>query len=82
MIFSLADRGSLREYLKKKFKDLSWKDKYKLSLGIADGLKYLHRLDIVHKDLVFIAHAVCIVLNLRYVMFTLTGNTFPSLVIE
>jgi len=66
LIFSLADRGSLHEYLKKKFNDLTWEDKYKLSLGIADGLKYLHKLDIVHKNLVFIAHAVCIVLDLLY----------------
>ena len=56
MIFELADGGSLREHLEKCFDDLTWKDKYKLGLEITNGLKYLHELDIIHKDLVFIAH--------------------------
>ena len=60
LIFSLAKRGSLGEYLKKKANNLTWKDKYKLSIGITDGLNHLHKLDIVHKDLVFIANVVCI----------------------
>src|SRR5205823_14003069 len=50
MIFELADGGSLREHLKNHFDDLTWKDKYKLGLGITNGLKYLHELDIIHKD--------------------------------
>ena len=58
LIFSLADGGSLHEYLKTKSNDLTWEDKYKLGLGITDGLQYLHKLDIVHKNLVFIVHAV------------------------
>jgi len=58
MIFELADGGNLRKYLEKRFKDLTWKDKYKLGLEITNGLKHLHDLDIIHKDLVFIAH-VC-----------------------
>ena len=55
IIFELADGGSLREYLKKHFKDLTWKDKYKLGFEITNGLNHLHKLDIIHKDLVFIA---------------------------
>ena len=61
MIFELADGGSLRKHLEKHFKDLTWKDKYKLGLEITNGLKYLHDLDIIHKDLVFIANVDCIV---------------------
>ena len=60
MIFELADGGTLREYLRKHFNDLTWKDKYKLGLEVTNGLKHLHDLDIIHKDLVFIAHLDCI----------------------
>ena len=56
MMFELADGGSLHEYLTKHFKSLTWKDKYKLGLEVTNGLKHLHDLDIIHKDLVFIAH--------------------------
>ena len=65
MIFELADGGSLREHLKNHFDNLTWKDKYKLGLEITNGLKYLHELGIIHKDLVFITH-VCL-LNLTEV---------------
>jgi len=54
MIFELADGGSLREHLGEHFDDLTWKDKYKLGLEITNGLKYLHELGIIHKDLVYI----------------------------
>jgi len=56
MIFELANGGTLRQHLAKHFNRLTWKDKYKLALEIANGLKYLHELDIVHKDLVFVMH--------------------------
>ena len=56
MIFELADGGSLREHLEKCFDDLTWKDKYKLGLEITNGLKYLHELGIIHKDLVYITY--------------------------
>ena len=55
-MFELADGGSLHEYLRKHFKSLTWKDKYKLGLEVTNGLKHLHDLDIVHKNLVSIAH--------------------------
>ena len=56
MLFELADGGNLREYLRKHFKNLTWSDKYRLGLDITNGLKHLHDLDIIHKDLVYIAH--------------------------
>ena len=52
MVFEYADGGTLFEHLQKDFPKLTWKDKYKLALGISDGLFYLHKLDIIHKDLV------------------------------
>ena len=58
MIFELADGGSLREHLEKYFNDLTWKDKYKLGLEITNGLKYLHELGIIHKDLVYITFII------------------------
>ena len=63
MIFELADGGSLREHLERHFNDLTWKDKYKLGLEITSGLKHLHNLDIIHKDLVFIAQALIVSSN-------------------
>ena len=52
MIFEFANGGTLRTHLTRHFRSLTWEDKYKLSLEIANGLKYMHELDIIHKDLV------------------------------
>ena len=52
MVFEFAHDGNLRTYLSKDFDDLTWKSKYKLSLDVANGLKYLHALKIIRKDLV------------------------------
>ena len=65
MIFELADGGSLHEHLKNHFKDLTWKDKYKLGLEITNGLRHLHKLDIIHKDLVFITQPLILLYILR-----------------
>ena len=51
MIFELADGGTLRQRLMKCFKNLTWKDKYKLGLEIVNELRYLHSFG---KDLVCI----------------------------
>ena len=65
MIFELADGGNLRKHLEQYSKYSTWKDKYKFGLEITNGLKHLHDLDIIHKDLVFIDILiwVCIVNN-------------------
>jgi serine/threonine protein kinase len=52
MVLEFADGGTLRAYLARYFNELTWKDKYKLGLDITNGLKYLHALGIIHKDLV------------------------------
>ena len=52
MVFEFAEDGSLCTYLVSRSNDLTWKEKYNLGLDIANGLRYLHVLDIVHKDLV------------------------------
>ena len=52
MIFEFANGGTLRTHLTRHFRSLTWEDKYKLSLEITNGLRYMHELDIIHKDLV------------------------------
>jgi len=54
MVTDYADGITLCEHLQKHFSELTWKDKYKLALGVTDGLMYLHKLNIVHKGLVCI----------------------------
>jgi len=54
MVIEYADGGTLCEHLQKHFSELTWKDKYKMALGVTDGLMYLHKLKIVYKGLVCI----------------------------
>ena len=82
MIFELADGGSLRKHLDKHFKHLTWKDKYKLGLEIISGLKYLHDLDIIHKDLVFISHVVSYYYYLTLLIIKLTTMILLLLVFQ
>jgi len=54
MIFEFADGGTLRKHLMRHFDSLTWKDKYELGLQITNGLRHMHKLDIIHKDLVML----------------------------
>ena len=47
-----ADGGSLNNYLKENFKNLTWDDKYKLGYQLSSAVSYLHDKEIVHCDLV------------------------------
>ena len=53
MVFEYADSGSLRHYLSASI-ELEWPTRCRLGIDIIDGLRYLHELDILHKDLVII----------------------------
>ncbi len=47
-----ADGGDLKMYLSKHFENLDWNKKFKLAMDITNGLYYLHKEDILHRDLV------------------------------
>ena len=47
-----ADSGTLRNYLKENFSELTWDDKVKLALQLAYAVMCLHDEKIVHRDLV------------------------------
>ena len=59
MILEFADGGSLREHLTR-HNNLNWGKRYKLALEITNGLRHLHGLNIIHKDLVRIVISPCI----------------------
>ena len=47
-----ADGGTLRNYLKENFDDLTWKDKYNLAHQLSCAVLCLHDEGIIHRDLV------------------------------
>jgi len=52
MVFDYADNGSLREYLSTSAIELDWPANCQLGLDIINGLRHIHRVGILHKDLV------------------------------
>ncbi|PKY58367.1 kinase-like protein [Rhizophagus irregularis] len=51
LVLEYANDGNLRDYLKKKFDSLQWKNKIQMANDITCGLKCLHSNDIIHRDL-------------------------------
>ena len=47
-----ANEGDLKMFLSKNFEKLDWNKKFKLALNITNGLYYLHKENILHRDLV------------------------------
>ena len=52
MVFDYADNGSLRKYLSTSAIELDWPANCQLGLDIINGLRYIHKAGILHKDLV------------------------------
>ena len=57
-----ADNGTLRNYLKDHFENLTWDNKFNLALQLACAVSCLHDERIVHRDLV---------IHLLYTLFLL-----------
>ncbi|PKK65004.1 kinase-like protein [Rhizophagus irregularis] len=51
LILEYADGGSLYSYLKEKFNELEWNDKYRLALQLANAVECVHDEGIIHCDL-------------------------------
>ncbi|RIB13260.1 kinase-like domain-containing protein [Gigaspora rosea] len=51
MILQLANNGDLRKYLKINFSKLEWTDKLRMAREISDGLEFLHKYDIIHRNI-------------------------------
>ena len=55
-----ADGGTLQNYLKAHFDDLTWDDKFNLALQLARAVSCLHYEGIVHRDLVIHLQSISI----------------------
>uniref|UniRef100_U9SK41 Protein kinase domain-containing protein n=1 Tax=Rhizophagus irregularis (strain DAOM 181602 / DAOM 197198 / MUCL 43194) TaxID=747089 RepID=U9SK41_RHIID len=51
LVMEYADSGTLRDYLKKNFNNLTWNNKYNLAYQLACAVSCLHNEEIVHRDL-------------------------------
>ncbi|RIB07361.1 kinase-like domain-containing protein [Gigaspora rosea] len=51
MVLQFANNGDLRSYLRDHFSELNWSTKIKMAKDISNGLKCLHKANIVHRDL-------------------------------
>ncbi|UZO03689.1 uncharacterized protein OCT59_024092 [Rhizophagus irregularis] len=51
LVIEYADSGSLQNYLKKNFINLTWNDKYNLAYQLACAILCLHNEGIIHRDL-------------------------------
>ncbi|POG65695.1 kinase-like domain-containing protein [Rhizophagus irregularis DAOM 181602=DAOM 197198] len=51
LVMEYADSGTLQDYLKKNFNNLTWNDKYNLAHQLAYAVLCLHNSGIVHRDL-------------------------------
>uniref|UniRef100_U9UPD6 Protein kinase domain-containing protein n=1 Tax=Rhizophagus irregularis (strain DAOM 181602 / DAOM 197198 / MUCL 43194) TaxID=747089 RepID=U9UPD6_RHIID len=51
MVLDYAENGSLRNYLDTNYSKLSWSDKINYLHSIAHGLKDIHEIELIHRDL-------------------------------
>ena len=55
-----ANNGTLRNYLKKNFSNLTWDDKYNFAYQLACAVSCLHDEGILHRDLVILFRMIFI----------------------
>lgn len=65
MVMQYMNDGNLREHLQNKYSELSFKDKIRKLIFIADGLKNIHEKGLVHRDF----HSGNILNNRKYFTF-------------
>ncbi|CAB4388244.1 unnamed protein product [Rhizophagus irregularis] len=51
LVMEYADSGTLKDYLKKNFNNLTWDDKYNMAHQLSSAVSCLHDEGIVHRDL-------------------------------
>jgi len=71
IVMEYADSGTLQNYLKENFNNLTWDDKFNFALQLAYAVSCLHEEDIIHCDLVihFILYHKFYVFALSYFLF-------------
>ena len=52
LVLEYADSGTLNAYLDEHFIELNWNDKFRLALQLSNAVEFLHKEDIIHRDLV------------------------------
>ena len=52
MVLQYANSGDLEHYLNEKFSELDWSTKIRMAREISSGIKCLHSVNIVHRNLV------------------------------
>ncbi|EXX54982.1 Rad53p [Rhizophagus irregularis DAOM 197198w] len=51
LVLEYANDGTLNTYLNNHFDGLGWNDKYRLALQLASAVEFLHKKEIIHRDL-------------------------------
>lgn len=52
LVMEYADNGTLSDYLKERFNELNWNDKFQLAIQLASAVLCLHESDICHNNMV------------------------------
>lgn len=52
LVMEYAENGTLRDYLKENFHNLTWNIKHKFALQLSCAISCLHNKEIIHRDLV------------------------------
>ena len=70
LVIEYANGGTLRDYLKENFENLTWNDKFNLAFQLVYAVSCLHGEGIVHRDLVI--NQFMIYYNYFYLMLILS----------